>query len=141
VDTQQDFMSRFGPVRNLADLQRQVEVASDAGRWTLVDFYADWCVSCKVIEDEVFGNAQVQATLDDFSLLRPDVTKNDADDKTLMQAFGIVGPPTLLLIGPDGEERRAQRIIGEISAEDFMARLAQAGMNKTNETGMTEDAS
>lgn len=141
VDTQQDFMSRFGPVSSLADLERQVQVAGDAGRWTLVDFYADWCVSCKVIEDEVFGNSQVQVALDDVSLLRPDVTKNDADDKTLMQAFGIIGPPTLLLIGPDGEERRAQRIIGEISAEAFMARLAQAGMNKADEIGMTEDPS
>lgn len=138
TDARQDFMARFGPVRDLADLQRQVEVASGAGRWTLVDFYADWCVSCKVIEDEVFGNAQVQAALDDFSLLRPDVTKNDADDKALMQAFGIVGPPTLLLIGPDGEERRAQRIIGEISAAAFLARLAQAGVNAA---GVTEDAS
>lgn len=128
--TEQDFMARFAPVSSLDDLQRQVDVASDAGRWTLVDFYADWCVSCKVIEKEVFGNPEVQAALADVSLLRPDVTRNNAADKTLMQEFGIIGPPTLLLIGPDGEERRAQRIIGELSAEEFMARLADAGLDQ-----------
>lgn len=136
TETRQDFMARFAPVTSLDDLQRQVDVTSDAGRWTLVDFYADWCVSCKVIEKEVFGNPEVQAALAEVSLLRPDVTRNNAQDKALMQEFGIIGPPTLLLIGPDGEERRAQRIIGELSAEDFLARLTKAGMTTT---GMTEN--
>ncbi|WP_240470572.1 protein-disulfide reductase DsbD [Halomonas halocynthiae] len=135
---EQDFMERFAPVTSLNDLQRQVDVASSAGRWTLVDFYADWCVSCKVIEKEVFGDPEVQAALADVSLLRPDVTKNNAADKALMQEFGIIGPPTLLLIGPDGEERRAQRIIGELSAEDFMARLLQAGLSQKAATEISQ---
>ena len=58
-------------------------------------------------------------------LLRPDVA-NDADDRALMRAHQILGPPTLLLIGPDGKERRVERIVGELSADAFLARLAPA---------------
>ena len=61
-----------------------------------------------------------------MQLLRPDVTANNADDQALMRAHQILGPPTMLLIGPDGKERRAERVIGELSAEAFLARLARA---------------
>jgi thioredoxin:protein disulfide reductase len=64
--------------------------------------------------------------LSDMQLLRPDVTANNADDQTLMRVHQILGPPTLLLIGPDGKEQRAERIIGELSANEFLARLARA---------------
>lgn len=57
-------------------------------------------------------------------LLRPDVTANDADDRALMRAHQILGPPTLLLIGPHGKERRVERIIGALGADAFLARLA-----------------
>lgn len=56
-------------------------------------------------------------------VLRPDVTANDQSDQNLMRIWGVVGPPTLLLIGPDGEERRAERTIDEIDAETFLSRL------------------
>ena len=91
-----------------------------------MDFYADWCVSCKVIEREVFADPRVQLALADVQLLRPDVTANNADDQALMRAHQIMGPPTLLLIGPDGKERRVERIIGELSADEFLVRLTQA---------------
>lgn len=121
-----DFMARFSQPEDLAELERRVASAGRAGRWTLVDVYAEWCVSCKVIEDEVFGADRVQDALAEFQLLRPDVTDNDAADQALMGEFGIIGPPTLLLIGPDGEERRAQRIVGEIGADAFLERLQRA---------------
>lgn len=119
-------MARFSQPEDLAELERRVASAGRAGRWTLVDVYAEWCVSCKVIEDEVFGADRVQDALAEFQLLRPDVTDNDAADQALMGEFGIIGPPTLLLIGPDGEERRAQRIVGEIGADAFLERLQRA---------------
>ncbi|WNK20855.1 protein-disulfide reductase DsbD [Halomonas piscis] len=124
--SQGDFMDRFEETADLDMLKAQVDTATTNGQWTLVDFYADWCISCKVIEEEVFGNAEVQQALGDFQLLRPDVTENDADDRELMQAFNIIGPPTLLLIGPDGEERRAARIVGELGPDEFLQRLSQA---------------
>ena len=121
-----DFMARFGPVKTQAALEARVAEAGQRGQWTLVDFYADWCVSCDVIEREVFADPRVQQALGDMQLLRPDVTANNADDRALMRTHQILGPPTMLLIGPDGKERRAERIIGELSADDFLARLARA---------------
>lgn len=120
------FMDRFEGTADLDTLHAQIDAAAANGQWTLVDFYADWCVSCKVIETEVFSNSDVQQALGDVQLLRPDVTDNDADDRELMQAFNIIGPPTLLLIGPDGEERRAARIVGELGPDEFLKRLSQA---------------
>ena len=89
-----------------------------------MDFYADWCISCKVIEKEVFGDPDVVAALSDMQLLRADVTANDRLDQELMSELQVVGPPTILIIGPDGQEYRAQRTTGEVSARQFMERLA-----------------
>ncbi len=121
-----DFMTRFGPVKTQQALDVRIAEAGQRGQWTLVDFYADWCVSCDVIEREVFADPRVQQALADMQLLRPDVTANNADDQALMRAHQILGPPTMLLIGPDGRERRADRIIGELSADEFLARVTRA---------------
>lgn len=121
-----DFMARFVPIKTGQALAARVAEAGQRGQWTLVDVYADWCVSCKAIEHEVFADPRVQQALADVQLLRPNVTANDADDQALMRAHQILGPPTLLLIGPDGRERRVERIIGELGADAFLARLAQA---------------
>ncbi|SHE78398.1 thiol:disulfide interchange protein DsbD [Modicisalibacter ilicicola DSM 19980] len=123
---QEEFMTRFEDVENLGELSGRVEQAGAGGQWTLVDVYADWCISCKVIEEEVFGDPRVQAELTNMQLLRPDVTENDAADQAMLKAYGILGPPTIMLIGPDGNERRGQRIVGEIGAEEFLERLEQA---------------
>ncbi|WP_123592321.1 protein-disulfide reductase DsbD [Salinisphaera orenii] len=127
-----DFMARFDPVADLDALDAQVAEAGANGRWTLVDFYADWCISCKVIESEVFGDARVQAALADVQLLRPDVTDNDAADRALMGHYSVVGPPTLLLIGPNGEEARSARIVGELDAEAFLDHLERARADAEN---------
>ena len=67
-----------------------------AGKPLLLDFYADWCVSCKEMEKYTFTDPAVQAALADFVLLKADVTANDATDQALMQRFGIIGPPGTL---------------------------------------------
>ena len=118
----------FVRIRSQAQLQAQIDQAVAAGRWSLVDVYADWCVSCHVIEREVFADPRVAARLAGLQRLRPDVTANNADDRELLTHWEIAGPPTLLLIGPDGQERRALRMVGPISAEQFLARLDQAGI-------------
>jgi len=105
------------------DLARLVAEAGARGQWTLVDFYAEWCVSCHVIEREVFGDARIAQQLAGMQVVRPDVTANDAQDRELMRAWQVAGPPTLLLIGPDGQERRAERTVGEIDATGFLQRL------------------
>jgi len=121
-----DFMARFAPIKTQQALEARIAEAGQRGQWTLVDFYADWCVSCGAIQRMVFADPRVQQALADTQLLRPDVTANNTDDRTLMRAHQILGPPTMLLIGPDGKERRAERVIGELSADEFLARLARA---------------
>ena len=116
----------FDTIEDLSTLQSRVAPQSNNGRMTLVEITAEWCVSCEVIEHEVFGDSRVQAELQDVQRLSVDVTDYDADDKSIMQHFGIVGPPTLMWFGPDGEEVRSERIIGELSAEDFLQRYARA---------------
>jgi thiol:disulfide interchange protein DsbD len=113
-----------------AVLDRELAAAKAAGQWVLVDYYADWCVSCKVMEEEVFGDAQVQASLKDVHVLRPDVTKTNAASRELLHRYQVMGPPTLLLIGPDGVERRSQRITGEVDAAQFLSKW-----NETMERG------
>lgn len=120
---QQAAFERF---KSVDDLDRALAEAGANGQWTLVDFYADWCVSCKIIEEEVFGDATVKSALSDVQLLRADVTANDPLDQELMKHLGVVGPPTILIIGPDGQEYRTQRTTGEVSAEVFLQRLTQA---------------
>ena len=103
-----------------ATLERELAAAKAEGQWVLIDYYADWCVSCKVMEKTVFANPDVQASLQGVRVLRPDVTQSNAASRALLERFKVLGPPTLLWIGPDGEERRAQRITGAVNAEQFL---------------------
>ena len=121
-----DSSGSFEDFKSWPDLERSLAEAGGRGQWTLVDFYADWCVSCKVIEEEVFGDPKVQQAMGDMALLRADVTKNDLADQELMRRLKVLGPPTVMIFGPDGQEYRAQRTIGEISAEAFLERLHTA---------------
>jgi len=116
----------FRPIKSLADLQREVTQARAHGRSVLVDFSADWCTSCKEMERYTFTDPQVQAALRDTVLLRADVTRNDADDQTLLRHFGIFGPPTIAFYGSDGRERPAYRVVGYMDADAFAARSRAA---------------
>ncbi|MBN8762135.1 MAG: thiol:disulfide interchange protein [Thiobacillus sp. 63-78] len=113
--------------KSTADVDARIAEAGARGQWTLIDFYADWCVSCHVIERNVFGNPAVAARLANVQIVRPDVTRNDEEDQALLKRWQVQGPPTMILIGPDGEERRAQRVVGEINADGFLGRLDSAG--------------
>ena len=113
----------------MTDVNARLEEAAARGQWTLIDFYADWCVSCHVIERNVFGDAVVAARMANMQIVRPDVTRNDATDQELLKHWGVMGPPTLILVGPDGTERRDLRVVGEINASDFLERLNTAGVS------------
>lgn len=92
----------------------------------VVDFYADWCISCKVMERRVFGNPEVQQAMADVVRLKPDVTANNASDREMMQTLDVFGPPTLMFFGADGEERITQRIVGEVGPREYLRRLREA---------------
>lgn len=121
-DDDKDFMDRFQEIHNVDELKDALDEAEEQGKWAIIDYYADWCVSCKVIEKQVFGDEKVQEELDDVVLLRPDVTKDNEETRDLLKALKILGPPTIALVGPDGMERRDARIVGELSADEFLDR-------------------
>ncbi|MCE6976119.1 protein-disulfide reductase DsbD [Pseudomonas frederiksbergensis] len=112
----------FTTIKEPAVLQRELDAAKAKGQWVLLDYYADWCVSCKVMEKQVFGKPQVLQALSDVRLLRLDVTADNAASRELLGRYKVPGPPSLLWIGPNGEERRSQRITGEVDAGTFLQR-------------------
>ncbi|KAI3592019.1 Cytochrome c-type biogenesis protein DsbD, protein-disulfide reductase [Cupriavidus sp. U2] len=120
-----DAVVRFERVRSVAELDARVAQAAAAGRPVLLDFYADWCVSCKEMEKLTFPDAKVRARLANVVLLQADVTANNADDKALLKRFGLFGPPGIILFGPDGRERPV-RVIGYQSANRFLDSLERA---------------
>ncbi|WP_095080084.1 protein-disulfide reductase DsbD [Pseudomonas sp. Irchel s3h17] len=110
----------FITVKDATALQRELDTARAQGQWVLLDYYADWCVSCKIMEKQVFGKPQVLEALKDVRLLRLDVTADNADSHELLDRYTVPGPPSLLWIGTDGEERRSQRMTGEVDAAGFL---------------------
>lgn len=118
----------FHSIRSVAELDREVQGAAAAGRSVMLDFYADWCVSCKEMERYTFTDSQVKQSLASARLLRADVTANNADDQALLKRFGIFGPPTIAFYGPDGMERPQYRVVGYMKAAEFAEVLRQAGV-------------
>lgn len=112
----------FTTINDPVALQRELDAAKAQGQWVLLDYYADWCVSCKVMEKQVFGQAKVMQALNDVRLLRLDVTADNAASRELLGRYKVPGPPTFIWIGTDSEERRSQRITGEVDAEAFLQR-------------------
>ncbi|MFK3816743.1 protein-disulfide reductase DsbD [Pseudomonas sp. NPDC089407] len=115
----------FVTVSRPEDLQRELDAAKARGQWVMLDYYADWCVSCKVMEKQVFARSDVQAGLAGVHLLRLDVTADSPASKALLQRYQVPGPPSMIWIGPEGEERRARRITGEVDAAAFQQHWAQ----------------
>jgi thioredoxin:protein disulfide reductase len=116
----------FRTIRTVADLEREVHAASEEKRGVMLDFSADWCTSCKEMERHTFTDPGVQTALAHASLLRADVTADDADDRALLKHFGIIGPPTIAFYGPDGHERSEYRVVGYMKADLFAARARTA---------------
>ena len=116
----------FDTVRTEQALKSRLEAAALAGRPVLVDFSADWCVSCKVIDMEVFGDPRVQAALASMVRVRADVTASGAESQQLMRVHQVIGPPTVLLFDAQGRERREARLVGEFTVDDLLRRYAGA---------------
>jgi len=115
----------FGSVRSVAELDAALR---GAGRPVMLDFYADWCVSCKEMERFTFTDAAVQAKLSNALLLKADVTKNNDDDRALLKRFSLFGPPGTIFFGTDGRELQGTRVIGFQKAEEFLVTLQRAGL-------------
>jgi thiol:disulfide interchange protein DsbD len=123
--------TRFVRVRSVADLEAALAQAASSGKPAMLDFYADWCVSCKEMEKLTFTDPRVRARFDNMVLLQADVTANNADDKALLKRYRLFGPPGIIFFGKDGAEAPGGRVIGYQDADRFLASMAVVGLQPT----------
>ncbi len=116
---------KFIRIKSNADLDQILAKAKKNNQIVMLDFYADWCISCKELERFVFSNTKVVDAMKNAIALQSDVTANDATDKALMARFNIIGPPAILFFN-NGVEKRAQRIVGEINAQGYLEHFNKA---------------
>jgi thiol:disulfide interchange protein DsbD len=114
----------FQRINSLSELDERIVAA--AGRTVMLDFYADWCVSCKEMERFTFSDERVKARLRDVVLLQADVTANNAEHAALLKRFRLFGPPGIIFFDGDGREIQGLRVIGFQPAERFVTVLDQA---------------
>ena len=116
----------FKRVKTIDDLDREIAAAANQGKTAFLDFYADWCVSCKEMEAYTFSDSTVQAALSNTVWLQADVTANDEADQALLSHFGVFGPPTIIFFGANGQRRHGYEVVGYMKAEEFVLHLEQA---------------
>lgn len=114
---------KFKVIGSIEALQPFFEEAKRTGKPLLLDFYADWCISCKEMEIKTFGNSAVAKKMQDFILVQADVTRNTAEHQALLKQYGLFGPPGILLFSPTGEEQINQRVVGFMPPDRFLLRL------------------
>ncbi|MDX1456116.1 MAG: thioredoxin family protein, partial [Marinobacter sp.] len=117
---QQGFLRLESPDR----LRQELRQAASEGRPVMLDFYADWCISCKIMEREVFSDPQVQQALAPYKLLQIDLTDNTPAQQALLNELGLFGPPAILFYGRNGREEATSRVLGEMTRPQFLDHLA-----------------
>ncbi|MDR4514004.1 protein-disulfide reductase DsbD [Nitrosomonas sp.] len=113
----------FQRVKTIEELDEHIRLASENNQYVMVDFYADWCISCKEMERFTLSDAKVKAKLNNVKLLQVDVTHGTADDAALLKRFSLFGPPGILFIDRHGKEIPDIRIIGFLNKDDFLTVL------------------
>lgn len=113
----------FEPVASLVELESRLRQAGAEHRVVMLDFYADWCISCKEMEAYTFTDPKVKSAMAGMLLLRADVTRNSDEDKALLARFNLIGPPAILFFGEGGHEKSSLRVIGYQDSETFIKSL------------------
>ncbi len=113
----------FQRVSSLAQLEDKLKDARQKGQPVLLDFYADWCVTCKEMELLTFSDEKVTAALSAYQLIQVDVTKNTVEHQRILKQYALFGPPAILFFDANGEEKVSKRVIGFMKAERFLERL------------------
>jgi thioredoxin:protein disulfide reductase len=121
----------FVRVKNTAELDAQIDAAK--GKVVMLDFYADWCVSCKEMEQFTFNDAAVQQALKQVVLLQADVTDNTAEDLALLKRFNLFGPPGIIFYNRSGQEVKTAKVIGYENANSFLAVVNRVNALKADE--------
>jgi thiol:disulfide interchange protein DsbD len=112
------FALSFKRIKNNADLDSQLLAAN--GKPVMLDFYADWCVACKELEQFTFSDSRVQSALKDTVLLQIDMTNNTEEDKALLAKFNLFGPPGIVFFNAQAHEEKSLKVVGFKSADDFL---------------------
>lgn len=115
--------ANFAVIQSSAQLDQFLAQAKEQKKLVLLDFYADWCISCKEMEVNTFANSEVNQELQKFVLIQADVTKNSPDNQALLKRFGLFGPPGILIFDLSSEELKDQRVIGYMPPQRFAERL------------------
>lgn len=118
----------FTKVKSLRELEKHIETAARNRQPVMLDFYADWCVSCKEMEAYTFSDPNVKRELGRFVLLKADVTENNTDDQALLKRFNLIGPPAILFFGADQTEKSHLRVIGYQDAATFLKTLTRVDL-------------
>ncbi|PTQ67865.1 protein-disulfide reductase DsbD [Pseudomonas sp. GV071] len=119
--------STWQTVKTPAELDAALAAAKAANQPLLLDWYADWCISCKVIEREVLHAPEVTSQLGRYRLVRFDITDSTEEQRTLLDRYKLFGPPAILFFAPNGDEWADIRVVGEVDAATFAERLRTAG--------------
>ena len=107
----------FKKIKNIEELNQAIK---ESDKPIMLDFWASWCVSCKELEEITFKDKEVISKLQDFTLLKADVSENNNDDIALQKMFGVVGPPALIFWDKDKNEVKASRIVGYKNPKEFL---------------------
>lgn len=115
----------FAVVTTTQALDQRLAAARTADRPVMIDVYADWCISCKVMERTVLSDARVREALAGHQLIKLDVTENTADTQSLLERYDLFGPPAYLFFDAQGVEQTSSRIMGEMKVDAFLQHLAR----------------
>ncbi|HIG0328667.1 TPA: protein-disulfide reductase DsbD [Legionella pneumophila] len=107
----------------------ELAIKQALGKPVMLDFYADWCASCKVMENTTFKDPRVQKALSHFIVIKVDVTANNQNDKALMQHFRVVAPPTFIFFNAHGIQLNNLKRVGEFNADEFMQTIKNIDAN------------
>jgi thiol:disulfide interchange protein DsbD len=129
----------FQRIKTTDDLDQALASAAAQGKTTMLDFYADWCVSCKEMEAYTFTDANVQSALSNTVLLQADVTANDSADQVLLARFGVFGPPTIIFFDTAGQQKTGYEVVGYMKAAAFTEHVETAFALNGNVTAQSNE--
>ncbi len=124
ANTQPSEMS-FITVTSIAQLEPLLQDAKRTGKPVMLDFYADWCITCVELDHVTFADAEVKQALANFVRIKVDVTANDEDAKALSKSYSVIGPPALIFYNQSGVMQPHLMLVGFTGPEDFISHLGQ----------------
>jgi thiol:disulfide interchange protein DsbD len=113
--------NRFVKIHSLAELEQVMQ--ANSGKKVMLDFYAEWCTSCKELEHNTFSDPAVATALQEYVLIQADVTSNSDEERALSQRYGVFGPPTMIFFDQDGNSIDAKKLVGYKPPEAFLEHL------------------